>query len=232
MYQSLNVTVTSNSITNNRIIDYNSGKTISQPINTNGNVSANLWAGVGFKSKKLNTRFQIGPNGNYNRFADVINGRRSFSETFNVGLGMNANKSKDKKYDFSINNDFNFNNNRNGQNNSSTNFYTNTLSVNATVYVKKVWSINTDWNFFHRQKTAQFPDFNNNHIWNARLQRTFKSDQFTVYLQARDILNQNIGIERNFSGNFVTEERNLRLKRYFMLGFAWDFKNKTATAAK
>ena len=38
-YQSLNVRVTGNSITNNRIINIDSGKTVSQPINTNGNIS-------------------------------------------------------------------------------------------------------------------------------------------------------------------------------------------------
>jgi hypothetical protein len=49
----------------------------------------------------------------------------------------------------------------------------------------------------------------------------------------RDILNQNIGIERNFYGNTLSEERNDRLKRYFMIGFAWNFKNKNpATQTK
>lgn len=231
MYQSLNVTVTNNSITNSRTIDYNSGKTITQPINTNGNISANLWAGVGFKHKKLNTRFQISPNANYYRYADFINGIKSFSSTVNAGLSLWMNKAKDKKYDLSLTNDFNLNTNKNGQGNVSTNFYTNTLAFNGTVYYKKVWSLNTDIQYFHRQKTEQFQSNNDNKIWNARLQRTFKNNEFTVYFQVRDILNQNIGIERNFSANYLTEERNQRLKRYFMLGFAWDFKNKAPKAA-
>jgi hypothetical protein len=150
----------------------------------------------------------------------------------NAGLSLNADKSKDKKYEFSLNNDFNFNNNKNGQNTGSTNFFTNTLMVNGLVYFKKVWSLQSDWQFLYRQKTAQFPDYNSNHIWNAKLQRTFHKDEFTVYFQARDILNQNIGIERSFSANYVTEVRNQRLKRYFMLGFAWDFKNKNKAAEK
>lgn len=232
MYQSLNVTLTSNSITNNSIIDYSSGKTVTQPINTNGNLSINLWAGIGFKVKKINTRFQISPNANYFKYADFINGNKSFSKTLNAGLSLYAEKSKDKKYEFSLNNDFNFNNNKNGQNTGSTNFFTNNLSVNGTVNFKKVWSLQSDWLFIYRQKTEQFPDFNSNHIWNAKLQRTFHKDEFTVYFQARDILNQNIGIERSFSANYVTEVRNQRLKRYFMLGFAWDFKNKNKAATK
>jgi hypothetical protein len=45
-------------------------------------------------------------------------------------------------------------------------------------------------------------------------------------------LNQNIGIERNFYDNTLSEERNDRLKRYAMIGFAWNFKNKGAAVKK
>jgi hypothetical protein len=58
------------------------------------------------------------------------------------------------------------------------------------------------------------------------LQRTFKHDEFTAYFVVRDILNQNVGIDRNFYGNTYTQQINDRLKRYFMIGFTWNFKNK------
>jgi hypothetical protein len=54
-----------------------------------------------------------------------------------------------------------------------------------------------------------------NQLWNARLQRrTFKNDEFTAYVMVRDILNQNIGINRFIYENTIGEERNDRLKRY------------------
>lgn len=226
MYQSLNVSLTGNSITNNRIIDPNSGKTITQPINTDGNLSINMWSGVGFKLKKANIRMNVSPNFNYTRFADVINNNKSFARNFNGGLSVYASKTMDKKYDISISNNFSHNYNKNGQTNTSSHFNTNTFSANATIYMKKVWSLITDYDFESRQKTAGNTDNLNIHLWNVQLQRTFKNNEFTVYVKVRDILNQNIGIERNFYSNTYSEERNDRLKRYFMLGFAWDFKNK------
>jgi hypothetical protein len=60
---------------------------------------------------------------------------------------------------------------------------------------------------------------------NLKLQKTFKNREFTLYAQVRDLLNQNTGIDRNYYGNTFSEERNQRLKRYFMIGFSWDFKN-------
>ena len=226
IYQSFNIRNTVNSITNSSTINLDNGKTVTKPVNTNGNISINFWSGVGFKLKKLNTNVNIQPNFNYSKFADVINGRNSFSKTLNGGLGLYMSKTKEKKYDISIGNDFSYNRNTTSQNNLINSFYTNTVSVNTTVYYKKVWSVTTDYNFFARQKTVQFQNNLTNHIWNAKLQRTFKENEFTAYFLIRDILKQNTGIERNFYGNTSTEVRNQRLQQYWMIGFTWDFKNK------
>jgi hypothetical protein len=43
-----------------------------------------------------------------------------------------------------------------------------------------------------------------------------------------DILNSNIGVDRSFYSNTYTQVTNDRLKRYFLIGFEWDFKNKAA----
>ncbi|MFC4261593.1 outer membrane beta-barrel protein [Ferruginibacter yonginensis] len=228
-YQSLNASFISNSITNNRFIDANTGKTISQPTNTNGNFNLNYYGGFGFKAKKIDTRFNFNQNIGYNRFADVINNQLSFSNTANFGTSVYVSKSKEKKYDFSINNRIDYNVQTTSQNNNTNKYLTYSAGADATVYYKKVWSISTDFNIIARQKTAQIPGLTNS-LWNAKLQRTFKSDEFTVYGVIRDILNQNIGIDRNFYSNTFTETRNDRLKRYFMLGFAWNFKNKAPKA--
>ena len=231
-YQSFNIRTTSNAITNSININLDSGKTVTKPINTNGNIYINFWSGIGFKIKKLNMNLNVQPNFNYSKFADVINDKTSFSKTLNAGLGLWLSKSKDKKYDISIGNDFSVNRNTTSQNNSINKFYTNTVNINATVYYKKVWSITTDYNFFARQKTVQFQDNLTNHILNARLQKTFKSNEFTAYILVRDIFKQNIGIERSFNSNSSTEVTNLRLQQYWMVGFTWDFKNKTTAPKK
>jgi hypothetical protein len=225
MYQSFNVRSTMNSIKNNYIINSTTGGTIIQPINTNGDISVNFWGGLGMKIKKPNINLNFGPNFNYSKYAEVLNGVTNFSKTFNGGMSIWANKSKEKKYDIGINNDFGYNSNRTTLNTAVNNYFTNTLNVNATVYYKKVWSISSDYNFFARQKTLQFQNNLTNHILNARLQKTFKDNEFTAYILVRDILNQNIGIDRNFSGLNISQVTNQRLQRYFMIGFAWDFKN-------
>ena len=231
-YMGLNLRLTSNTIRNNRIINVDSGKTVTQPINTNGDVSLNFYGGTGMKIKKINTRIQIGPNFYYSKMAEVINSQTSYSKTLNAGVYLNADKSKDKKYDLSLNDNFSYSSNRNSQTNSTSHFFSNTLNINATMYIHKTWSINTEYELESRQKITQSSGNLNNQLWNAKLQKTFKKDEFTFYFKVRDMLNQNVGITRSFYSNTYSEQQNDRLKRYWLLGFAWNFKNKNAAAKK
>lgn len=226
MYQSINLSVENNSITNSRSIDLDSGKTVIKPINTDGNINLNMWTGMGFKWKKPNISVNFQPNANYSRFVEVINDRKSFAQNLRAGLGIYLQKDKAKKYEISIGSNFSFNRNTTTLNPQAIEFMDNTLSVNGTIFYKKVWSLNSEYNYEWRQKTDQFAEGLNINIWNARLQRTFKKDEFTAYVLIRDILNQNIGISRNAYSNTLNETRNDRLRRYFMVGFAWNFKNK------
>ncbi|MDP4285788.1 MAG: outer membrane beta-barrel family protein [Bacteroidota bacterium] len=230
VYQSLYVSVTSNAITTNRIINVDSGKTTSQPVNTNGNISINLYGGMGFKIKKIDTRINFYPQLSYNKYADIINSQKSISKTVSPGVYFGISKSKEKKYDLSIGDNFNYNANTTSQNGTKIHYNTNTLSINATLYIKKVWSLISDLQMYSRQKTPQFTSNLNSTQWGARIQRTFKNDEFTTYFSVHDILNQNVGIDRNFSSNTYTQITNNRLKRYFSIGFEWDFKNKASKA--
>lgn len=225
-YASVNFRQTSNAITNKRTIYIDSAKTVTQPINTDGNYNISFWSGIGFKIKKIDTRLNFNPNFNYSRSKDVINNVSTNVDNMSEGLSVSLSKSKDKKYDFNLSNSFNYNSSKTSQVEKRINYSTNTLNAEATLYYQKVWSISSDYSFNSRSKTPQSQSNLNNHIWNAKLQKTFHSDEFTVFFMVRDILNQNFGIDRSFYSNTYTETRNDRLRRYFMLGFSWDFKNK------
>ena len=225
-YQSINAQMTQNAITTSSVVDLDSGKTISQAVNVNGNYSINFYGGMGFKIKKIDTRFSIGPNFTFNRYASIINNVTGYAKTSTPGIGASVYKSKEKKYDVSIYDQFSYNSNTTSQNDTKIHYYTNTLTLNGTLYFKKVWSLITDYEYSFRQKTIQSTSNLNTNIWNAQFQRTFKHDEYTIYFKVRDILDQNVGIQRNFYGNTYTQQTDDRLKRYFMIGFTWNFKNK------
>jgi len=228
-YQSLIVNIEKDAITYNRNIDANSGKSTIQPFNTNGNFSATLYGGSGFKIKAIDTRIGLNQSGSFRRNVDLINNQKNFSDNINSTTSFDVSKQKEKKYDISLSNSLSYNFQKTTQTNTTNSFKTYSLDVDATIYYKKVWSFITSYEINAREKTAQVPGITNT-MWDARLQRTFKKDEFTVYAKVHDILNQNIGIDRTFYSNTFTETRNDRLQRYWMLGFTWNFKNKTASA--
>jgi hypothetical protein len=225
-YQSVSFRTTSNLISYSRVIDPESALTITKPINTNGNYSFNLYIGYGFKMKKLDLDVNLNPNLNYNKSVNSINLSTNDTKILNSGLSVYLNKSKANKYDISLSNSFSNSRNTTSQSNEIKSFNTNNLGLDIGVYFREKWKLSTDYNLYSRQKTDDFQDNLTNQLWNARLQRTFKNDEFTAYIMVHDILNQNIGIRRYVYENSITEEQNDRLKRYAMIGFTWNFKNK------
>ncbi|MEO0058462.1 MAG: hypothetical protein RLZZ312_109 [Bacteroidota bacterium] len=226
IYQGCSFRTTSNQISYNNEIDPQSAKTIRKAINTNGNFSGNYYMGYNFKIKKIELEVGLNPSVSFNRNVISINNILNTSDNVNSNFRLSLMKSKEKKYDFSLSNEFSNSRNETTQNNEIRTFNTNDLSFNGSVYIAEKWKLMTDYTFSTRQKTIDFQTNLSNQIWNARLERTFKNDEFTAYILVRDILNQNIGIERSNFQNTISEERNDRLQRYAMLGFTWNFKNK------
>lgn len=231
-YQSVSFRTTSNLISFNRDIDPESAKTITTPINTNGNFSANLYMGYGFKVKKTGMYVNLGPSVNYNKSVNSINNQINNSNILNSNFSVYLNKTKEKKYDINLSNTFSNSRNSTSQNNEVKSFNTNNLGLDVAVYFREKWKLSTDYNLYSRQKTVDFQTNLTNQLWNARFQRTFKNDEFTAYVMVRDILNQNIGINRFVYENTIGEERNDRLQRYAMVGFTWNFKNKNGLEKK
>lgn len=226
IYQGISFRSTSNLISYSRVIDPETAKTISKPINTNGNFSGNFYFGYGFKLKKIALNVNLNPFISYNKTVLSINEKLSDSKNLNSGLSVYLYKTKEKKYDLSLSNNFSFNRNSTSQNDEIKSYNTNNLTLDIGVYFREKWKLSTDYNLNTRQKTIDFQNNLVNQLWNARLQRTFKSDEFTAYIMVRDILNQNIGISRSVYENTISQEQNDRLKRYAMIGFTWNFKNR------
>ena len=229
-YQSLYINFTNNEIINSQFIDLDSGKTISRPENVSGNYYVSFYSNFGFTLKKPGIRLGIGPGFSLNRNTILVNSERNFSKGFSPTLSIYISKGKEKKYDIRLSNNFGYATNNTTSSSKATlqaNYVTNRTYADLTLFFKKVWQFTADYQYNLQGKTMESGNPIQTHLINARLQRTFKNDEFTVYISANDLLNQNIGINRSFYGGNYSEIINDRLKRYVLLGFRWDFKNKS-----
>ncbi|HOA39642.1 MAG TPA: outer membrane beta-barrel protein, partial [Flavihumibacter sp.] len=100
-------------------------------------------------------------------------------------------------------------------------------AANARYQFKWKIELQTDLRYNWRQATDVFGQNRNVFIWNAWIGKKFwKNNNGELRFSINDILNQNIGFQRNASSNFISERTYSTLKRYWLVSFAWNF-NKT-----
>lgn len=96
-----------------------------------------------------------------------------------------------------------------------------TLSNDVRIDFLKGWIMRWEFDYTINQGLAAGVA-RNIALLNGSLERElFKKKNATLRIQAFDIFNQNINVNRSVSANFITDTRVNRLARYFMVGFVY-----------
>lgn len=139
-------------------------------------------------------------------YTDVV----EFNFSFDYTYGLNKNK---------INSALNLTNHTYG------------LSSDISIYLPWEMVLNTDFEYknYHNLST----DYNAKpFIWNAEIEQNLgKNKQWTIAVQAYDLLNQNVKVSRSATSNYITDKRTAVISRYFMLNLTYKF-NSTFKKAK
>lgn len=222
-YLSGSFSFTNNAISSSNKID--SGIRINQAVNVNGNYNGQVWTMYGFEvAPSVNLNFNA--EGSVSRFVNIVNGQRNVSDNYSIGFGTGIGKWSDKWVSFNFNLEPAYNFSRSSINKGLVTKY---WTVNAYPYVsmkfkkqKLYFELNGNLNFY--QKTTAFQNQQNVFIINSSLKRTFtKTDAFEVKLSVNDVFNQNLGVQRNISSNFISENTFQNIRRYGLLTLTWNF---------
>lgn len=221
---SANYSTTEDAISNASRVD-SLGRRINQAINVSGNYNTSLNFNYGFNIiSSLNVGFSIGPS--KSRYASEINGVNNLTDNTDMNYRINANFWSDKwiSFYFGIG----------ASNNSSTS------SIRPEV-VTSYWSYSTysDFQFKFKkqklyidlnlnanvyQKTEQFANQLDVYIFSPSIRKVIsKDDNWEIKLNVNDLFNQNIGINRNLSSNFISETTNQTIQRYFLFSVIYNF---------
>lgn len=209
------------------------GRRTTQSVNVNGNRNFNTWLDYGFKWKKAGLYISFNGNMNLNRYVTIVNNENNITNSGNYTGGIRLTKRKEKWYDIGIEASATYNNSKSSiQKDVKTDYWTYQIQPSADVYLPLKFQVHSEINYNIRQQTAMFSGNNNVFLWNAWIgKKLLKKDALLIKLSGNDLLNQNIGLRRNISSNYISENRYATIRRFFLLSVVWNFSNNGATAA-
>jgi hypothetical protein len=222
-----------NAITFFNSVDITTGQQTYKPVNVNGNRNWGYYADY-FKDggeKKWGFAFGLNGNGgrNYNFISQINSGNvlqmKNRTDYTNTNLRLGTRYNYPDKYNLEIEPRLGYNTSKSSlQKNYNANYWNYGGQISGMVMLPGKLEFNSDCEIDLRQHLTAFAGNPNQIIWNASLARKVLKDKSgKIYIIANDILDQRKGFNRNFTSNFISEERYSRLSRYFLLKFEWTF---------
>ncbi|MFN4286032.1 MAG: outer membrane beta-barrel protein, partial [Lacibacter sp.] len=227
LFAALNLNIIRNQIVNNVInIKGNNGlptgAQLSRPENVNG--FYNLTGFYTFSRPWSNRKYVLTLNGtlNYNNNINLVDGNRNIGRNWLVLQGFNFDYNVKEWLELSAGARYNFNKaSFSFQNTPAQLQQTWVLTNDGRVDLPKSWILRWHFDYTINQGLAQGVA-RDIAFMNASIEKEFfKKKNGTLRLEAFDIFNQNININRNVSANFITDTRINRLTQYFMLTFQY-----------
>jgi len=218
-----------NDIQNSTTISGGGVQTI-KPVNLSGTYNVNGFFNYGFPIKKPKSNLNLMANVSRSQTQTLVNSISNF--TRNTNLGGTVSWTTNIKEGF----DMNFSSNSNLtmarytlQPQQNGDFFSQTVSTEATIYSKSGWVLSTDFDYIYNAGRSE--GFNTSiPLWNASLSKQMlknKAGELKFYVF--DLLNQNISISRNVTSNYIQDLQTRVLKRYFMISFTYNLRKFGAT---
>lgn len=223
IYLNGNIAYTENAISTSTFID--KGVRTTQFVNVSGNQTMNAWLGYYLQLRKV--KLNVGFNGGLtaSRFNNFVDGRQNTNTNRSMNASISIFHDKEKKYSLYVNPAISMNYSRSSLNpDIVTRFWTSDSHVGGNLFLPAKFEAGTDAALNFRQKTEVFNRDVNAIRWNAFLAKKFwKNNAGEFRLSVFDILDQNIGLQRNATSNFITENSYNTIRRYWLASFTWNF---------
>lgn len=216
----------SGNFTNNAIVYadsiYSNGARVSRPTNVNGNYFLFANVNYGFGIKKLKSRVELGLSSNISRNIGFVNGVKNTINYSTIGPTINYNFSLDNKLDIRASGRLNISSSKNSlQPQLSNNFLQQVYGYEMTNYLPAGFIVTN--NFSYTINSGRADGFNNKvPLWNASVAKSFlKNKRAELKLSAFDLLNKNLGINRNANLNYIEDVSYNVLQQYFLVSFTF-----------
>lgn len=222
MYAYIGYGFTKNDVVSSSSVD-NVNKTITTFINLNG--SNNIYAGASYNKGFSKLHIDAGLDLNYNlsNSVSILNNKLNKNTNNSISISPSLSYYGDIiQLDYRPS--FNFSNSKSsiGAINNGKNF-THNHEISGNIQLPYHTEFNTSVSLSYQPANTSFSTPVNMAIWNAYLsQRMLKSEELQIKLSVSDILAQRLGYNRYVGGNTISENTNLFIPRYVLLGLTYN----------
>jgi hypothetical protein len=223
LWVGMNMTQVNNAFSSRDFVD-SLGRRIFQTVNVDGNYNAGGWMGYNWKWKKPDIRFNLQFNPNISHNINYVNGQKNTTNNTSFSIYAGAYQYKDKKYNWNLNLEAAYTYGKSSiRPDVVTKYWTATPRADIGIFMLKDFEFQTSASYNWRQKTDVF-DATNAFIWDASITRKIiKKKDIKIGFEIHDILNQNIGFQRDVNTNYITQKSYDVIKRYWMVNLTWNF---------
>ncbi len=228
-FATINASTIQNDIQNSVVI-LPGGTQVTQPVNLSGTYNVSGYFNYGFPIKTPKSNLSFTGNISYNQTQGLINNVSNYTKntTTSGTVKWTTNLKDNFDMNFSSNTAFNFAR-YTLQPQQDADYFTQTLTTDATFYTKSGWVLATDFDYIINR--GQSAGYNTTiPLWGASISKqVFKKKEGEIKLYVFDLLNQNTNIRRTVSGNSISDVETKVLKRYVMLSFTYNLRRFGAT---
>lgn len=232
VWSNFSVAQTNNDFTRNDFVD-SLGRRVHQTINVNGNQNLFGQMYYWFNLKKLKLHVSTNARLSLSKNVNVVNNQNNINRNGSYSFGSDISHShKDDKYYISMGGDFTYNTSTSSvRSDIVTQFWIYSYQLNGEIELPAKFELNANATYNIRQRTSEFDRNLNTFIINAELVKKFgEKEIFEIGLSCRDVLNQNIGFNRNANSNFINENVHTILQRYFLLRVTYNINSANRVA--
>jgi hypothetical protein len=223
------------SFTNNRIVNYDVidsfGRKTTMPVNVDGVYNLSNDISLGWPLKFIKATFNFNTGVGYSKTIQFINTVRNNIYNFSVDPNIEITKNFKDKFDLTLNGGFTYNKAKYSLQSSLNNeYFTQDYGIDVGWQLPKNFYLSTD--FRYTISTQRSAGFNAKvPLWNASFSKLFlKYNRGELKLSVYDLLNENQAIVRNTNSNYIEDQSNRVLKRFFLLGFTYSLNKMSANA--
>ncbi|MES2775422.1 MAG: TonB-dependent receptor [Bacteroidota bacterium] len=223
-FVSVNGSQTFNKIVNNDSL-FRSGNRKTTYNNVNGvyNLNANMANGFPIKIAKIKANLNLSTNASLSHNINILNNEQNEIDNYSVGENISFNYTYKELFDIGFGAGLNWNKvTYSKQPTQNSNFFTQNYSIDNSWYIPGGITLTNEVDYTINSGRAA--GFNPRiALWNASLAKgILKDNKGELKLSVYDLLNQNTGVTRNTTSNYIEDQTYTVLKRYFMLTFTYN----------